>query len=266
MATSASNTICVIGAGHMGLAIVRGLLKSGIPSRRITVATPHTEKAKSVASRGVTAVTDNARGVTSARVVILAVKPTMVLDIVKSLGTQLKSKTIVSVAAGVQLKKIISAAPSAKAVFRIMPNLPVASGKGVIGIYGGKSTSGAIELLMKRLGTVIHVKREEELDALTLVSGCGPGVVAYVISILEDEARRRGFSARDAETIAVETFAGTIAELRDSSVSSRELMKAVATKGGVTESIIAHLEKKGTGRTFRRAYEQGMRKIKSIRA
>jgi pyrroline-5-carboxylate reductase len=251
MAQGASgNKIALIGAGHMGTALVKGLLLGGMKRSDILVS----DRAD-----------QNAAVAKKARYVFVAVKPAVVPEVLKGIRDAVEGKTVISVAATVTLSQLKKMLGEKARIARIMPNLPVASGQGVVGFLPGTvsgSERQAISRLLGTLGLVVTVRTEKELDAITLVSGCGPGLVSYFVTLFSKEAKRLGMAEAAAKAMAYATFAGTLAYAREERVAPEALMRAVATKGGVTEAILNGFEKKGLSAAFRRALREGERRLK----
>ena len=243
--------IAVIGSGHMGTALLEGFVKSGIAQSRIAMS----DGSKT-----------NARAAASADVIFLAVKPGVVQSVLAEIKDVSSGKLIVSVAAGVTIaamKKSTSAR-----VVRMMPNIPVAVNEGAIGIFAGGLPAlekKALRALLEKLGIVIEVKKESDLDTLTLIAGCGPGIVAYLVATLALEAKKLGISTFESEMLAFQIFKGTLAYMENTKTPAETMMRSVATKGGVTEAILARLTKEGTRKAFARAIGEGRSRLRKIK-
>ncbi len=263
---SAKNRISIIGSGHIGTALAEGLTRSGIHAQQILVSGPSARRSSRLKKIGVQTTRDNVEAVRSAKWIFLAVKPTIVAEVVKEIESVVKNKVVISLAAGVRtamLKKYASQAH----IVRIMPNMPVAVNKGVIGHFSrdlAKNEKKEFLLLLSGMGTVIEVKSERELDVITLLSGCGPGIVAFLITILANNAKILGLSEKAANLIAQETFGGTIGYLTHANISPEKLIKSVATKGGVTEAILTDFAKRSLVKDFALAIATGYAKIKKM--
>ena len=249
MATGRSdNAFVIIGAGHMGAALADGLVRSGIRRSAVTLI-----------DKG-----DSLSPVVKARFVFLAVKPSVVPEALLGIRHLLSGKVLVSVAAGVPIAALRKNLDAGTAVARIMPNIPVAVGEGVIGFFGAGISAGHRALLMKALsglGLVIEAKKEKDLDVLTLVSGCGPGVVSYLIGAVAAYAKKLGLSEKESKAVSLQTFKGTLAYLLHARVAPSELAASVATKGGVTEAILSTLDANGFRKDFERAMGAGAGKL-----
>jgi pyrroline-5-carboxylate reductase len=251
MAQGASgNKVALIGAGHMGSALVKGLLLGGMKRSDILVS-DRADRNAAIAKK--------------AKFIFLAVKPAVVPEVVKGIRSAAEGKTIISVAATVKLSQLQKMLGKRAHIARIMPNLPVANGQGVVGFLPGTisgSERRTISRLLGTLGLVITVRTEKELDAITLVSGCGPGLVSYFVTLFAKQAKRLGIRNAAAEAIAFATFAGALAYAREERVAPETLMRAVATPGGVTEAILNGFETRGLSAAFRRALQEGERRLK----
>ena len=243
--------IAIIGSGHMGTALLEGFVKSRIAKSRIAMSDgPKT----------------NVRVAASADVIFLAVKPGVVNDVLSEIKQVSHGKLIVSLAAGVtiaSMKKSTSAH-----VARMMPNIPVAVNEGAIGIFAGglpASEKKALRALLDKLGIVIEVKKESDLDTLTLIAGCGPGIVAYLVATLAGEANKLGLTSFESEMLAFQTFKGTLAYMEKTKTPAETMMRSVATKGGVTEAILARLTKEGARKAFARAIGEGGSRLRKIK-
>lgn len=246
-ATSAKVRIAILGAGHMGTALFEGLKKSGVRA--------------TLGKRG-----GIRQAAAAADVVILAVKPGSVGDVLREVSSEIKGKAVVSAAAAVSIAFLKKYAKGAR-VARIMPNMPVAVNQGVVGFHKGNLSAreaAALREILGGLGLRIDVNTDRELDALTLISGCGPGVVAYLIESLAREASSLGIKGFRAEQVAFQTFAGTAAYMRERLMPASRMRASVATKGGVTEAIVASLKAGGFERTLKKAVSVGKKRIRKI--
>lgn len=265
METSVKTDVTIIGAGHMGTALAEGFLRSKIS---VVMSTPHPGKVNASLKKRAMVMSDNVKAVSKADVLILAVKPALLPQVLAEIRDASQGKVLVSVAAGVSRASLKKAIGKGIRAARIMPNLPVALGDGVVGFFPGDVTNSEKRKLMtlfESLGSVVSVSKEKELDALTLISGCGPGIVAHLVGLFAAEARARGFSEKQAEEIALHTFSGTLAHLKAGNISPLALEKAVATTGGVTESILNALKQNGFDRGFTSAMKTGMKRIRRIK-
>ena len=247
---SVKTKIAIIGAGHMGTALYEGLIRSGVKKTHLMLSKRNKNK----------------KAARFADVIFLSVKPGVVDEVLKEIQMEVKNKAVVSVAAGISLSALKKHASGAR-VGRVMPNIAIASGEGVVGLlYGSLSSKEKVELkkLMSGLGLLVEAKNDAELDVLTLISGCGPGIVAFFIDALAENARRLGIKGAGGEQVAFQVFKGTIAHMENNKISATNLAQSVATKGGVTEMILETLTKKGFKKNLSGALAQGHKRIRKI--
>jgi pyrroline-5-carboxylate reductase len=261
--------ITIIGGGHMGCALARGLtLNKSMLSGAVTVSDPTLSKIAELRKHGIKVTTNNLEAVSRADIVVLAVKPSSVQSLLRDIRDQAKDKLIVSCAAGVSIKTLEKCAHSGQRLVRIMPNVPVMYGQGVVGVFCAGRAKGRDARILKQvfssLGLVVELEHEKDIDTLTLVSACGPAVVSYMIEILSQYTVQSGIDRREAQKIAMQTFKGTLEHLAHSGVSSSELIASVATKGGVTEEILKSLKAYHFDKSLSQSLQKGRRKIQKI--
>lgn len=247
--------IAIIGMGHMGKAFYEGLVFSGVKKENI-LTSDNSEESKKIAA--------------NADYIVLALKPSIVTEVIAEIKDIVTDKILISVAAAVTLFSLEKSTGNVtQKIIRLMPNLPVAYGKGVIGFYSNQAVSDQekdeVSSWLSGLGTVINCKEENDLEAITVLSGSGPAVVAYFISLLEKSGESFGLDQEAASKIANQTFVGTLELLKQTKLSAQSLQELVATKGGVTETIISTFDTKKIPSQFVESLEQGYAKIKRIK-
>ena len=259
----------------MGTAILSGLLASGFDSSKVTITTKTQANADKLADElGVTAIaieteaSANADAVTGADVILVAVKPAYVLEVLREASHQLKADgLVISVAAGITTASMEGAVPATVAVVRSMPNTPAIVGRAVTGISTGSRVSEeqletALELF-ETVGRVV-VLPEEQIDALSTISGSGPAYVFYLIEQLTLAAREMGFAEDVAAMLVEETFAGATELLSASNQSPEALRKQVTSPNGTTMQAVAVLEQAELARVFSKATEAALARAKEI--
>lgn len=269
--------VAILGAGSMGGAILSGLSAPGITVTEGIRVTNRTEaKASSLRSAGVTSLATqsdpraNLAAVTGARIVLLAVKPAMVPDLLQEISDALEPGAIVvSVAAGVTVATMEAVLPASVSVLRAMPNTPAIVGRAVTGLSAGtRSSSDDLELvrrLFETVGTVVVVP-EDRIDALSTISGSGPAYVFYLIEQLTATAVSMGFSDADAATLVNTTFLGASELLAASGSAPGELRRQVTSPKGTTERAIAELEKADLKAVFDRATAAALARARELAA
>lgn len=238
--------LAFLGTGKMGGAILRGVHRPGVEAAGIRATTRTEQAAELLRADGVDAQSleanpeANAWAVEEADVVILGVKPPYIVDLASTVSGQLKDgAVVVSVAAGIttdQIEKVVS-----HAVVRSMPNTPSQIGQGVTGVAAGSRANAdhlrVVSDVFSQVGHVVVVE-EDQINALSAISGSGPAYVFYLAEKLMDLAVARGFSADQAKVMVEGTLRGASTLLDQSTDSAEELRRAVTSPGGTTEQAI----------------------------
>ncbi len=246
----------LIGGGVMGEALLSRLLQQKVyqPSE-ILVSDPQQQRRVFLAQEyGVEVTTDNRLVVESTtEVLLLAVKPQVFDRVVSELGDwQVGSETttvslLISIMAGVPLQKLEVAFPG-QPVVRVMPNTPATVGAGMSAIASGKLMQPEHQELATRIlesvGQVVEVP-ETLMDAVTAVSGSGPGYVTIFIESLTDGGVCAGLPRAIAYKLALQTVLGTAVLLQESGMHPAQLKDRVTSPGGTTIAGIAELESAG---------------------
>jgi len=247
--------LAVIGGGKMGEAIIAGLLSAGAVDReRVVVAEPsESRRRKLQEALGLNCVERAEQAVDGAAIVLLAVKPQVIEEVVSGISGKTGDALVVSIAAGITCARLEAMLPVAAPVVRVMPNAPVLAGQGMSVISGGThATDRQIEQVGELFGSVGKsvVLPESFQDVATAISGCGPAYVAIVIDSLARAGVRHGLSRDVAQLLAAQTMRGTIDLLEKTDMHPGELADIVASPGGVTAAAIEVLEASGVRKAF----------------
>jgi pyrroline-5-carboxylate reductase len=262
-----TETFAFLGTGSMGGAILDGLLDSNhdVTVRATTSSTTSTRAR--VESRSIADDADaNRWAVTGATVVVVGVKPFAVLDVLEGLGDSLDPNAlIISVAAGLTTASMESVIPNP--VVRAMPNTPALVGKGVTGIAAGSRATAdhlsRARAVFESVGWVLELP-ENQIDALSTISGSGPAYVFHAAEKWTEAAVRIGFSENDARALVEKTFAGATALLEQSGVAPAELRRRVTSPNGTTERAIAVLDGAHLDDVFTAAAEAALARAREI--
>jgi pyrroline-5-carboxylate reductase len=251
-----------VGGGNMGEALIRGLVESNlVPSDAIMVTDVRADRTRQLADQyGVRALAGNSALVTEADVVIFAVKPQIMAPVLREVLPALTNRPLlISLAAGVSTPTIQSVLGKYPRLIRVMPNTPALVLQGVTAI--AKTPGLDIEDLetaqeiFTAVGKVV-VLDEEQLDAVTGLSGSGPAYVAIVIESLADGGVKMGLDRATAMILATQTVLGAATLLSETGLHPATLKDMVASPGGTTIAGIAALEEGGIRTTFIRAVER----------
>jgi pyrroline-5-carboxylate reductase len=235
----------IIGGGVMGTAILERALATGVfAPGEVTVAEVIEAKREALAARlGVAITGDAAAAMRGAELVLLAVKPQ---DLGGVRGSVAPGGFIVSIMAGVTVATI-AAAFSHERIVRVMPNTPAAIGEGVSAWTATASVDEGqretVRRLLQAIGREIYVESEAKIDMATALSGSGPAYVFLFIESLIEAGVSLGLTRAQAETLAVQTVAGSGRYAQASSQSAADLRAAVTSPGGTTAAGLLEMEK-----------------------
>lgn len=243
--------LAILGAGRMGGALLGGLLRSGwIAPERVHCTVRSPEHAAELAEAyGVRADTDSPSAATGADIVVLAVKPQNLRELLGSVGDKITpDQLVISVAAGVPTSAIESQLSEGTPVVRVMSNTPVEVDQAMSVVAAGRHArdehADTAADILSHVGRVIRLP-EEHLDTVTALSGAGPAYVYLLAEALIDAGILFGLSRDAAAELVVQMVVGSATMLRDSGRSAVQLRQEVASPGGVTISALRALEDDG---------------------
>lgn len=237
----------IIGGGVMAEAILSRLLKKNIYSpETVLVSEPQSQRRNFwVNTYGVKVSEDNREAARATEVLILAVKPQILEQVVNSLLGIPEKPLIISILAGVTLNRLEMGFPD-RPVIRTMPNTPATVGQGVTAIASGRHAEpehlAVARDIFAAVGSVVEVP-EALMDAVTGLSGSGPAFVALMVEALSDGGVAAGLPRAIASQLAIETVLGTATLLKESAIHPGELKDRVTSPGGTTIAGVRQLEK-----------------------
>lgn len=239
-------TIAFLGAGNMGGAVLGRLLAAGLPPERARVTDPAERTRARWEEKGVGAGSDNAEAVRGASVVVLAVKPYLVADVLDEIADELGGDSIVvSLAAGVTLQTLESHAGDGVPVVRVMPNTPALVGEGMFVVTAGHDCSEEqleiVDTLLRACGRT-EIVPESQQNAASGVSGSGPAYVFYVADALAEGGVLEGLPRDLAVRLAAQTFLGAARMLVESEEPASTLREQVTSPGGSTAAALRVLD------------------------
>lgn len=245
--------VAFIGGGNMTRAIVSGLIEDGFAAKAISVSEPSEEQRRVLATDmpGVFLTADNDEAVNRADSVVLSVKPQILAGVCKQLveSVQASKPLMISIAAGPRISDIDAWLGGDVAVARVMPNQPALLRAGISGIFANARVTDeqmqAAKKIMSAVGPVVEVAREEDIDAVTAVSGSGPAYIYLVIDMIAAAGVELGLQPGDARALAIETAMGAAKLAKNSDESMDELIARVRSPGGTTAAALDSLEAQG---------------------
>jgi pyrroline-5-carboxylate reductase len=239
--------LVLLGCGKMGSAMLAGWLDGGLPATSVFVIDPYPSdwlQASGVSING-TLPADPA-------VVLVAVKPQMMGDALPAMQALGNGTTLfVSVAAGTPIARFETVLGAQTPIVRAMPNTPAAIGRGITAIIGNTHTNDAhvalADALLSALGQVVHLDTEDQIDAVTGVSGSGPAYVFHMIEALAAAGEAQGLSAAMSLQLAKATVAGAGALAQAADEDPGALRVNVTSPNGTTQAALAVLMDDKTG-------------------
>jgi pyrroline-5-carboxylate reductase len=233
----------------MAAAIVGGLIRSGrTPSSILVVDPGEAARGRLEADFGVRTFVAADPALAEAGLVVWAVKPQYFQAAAAPCAPHLGDALQLSVMAGIRSDAIARATGAARVV-RAMPNTPALIGQGIAGLYAREAVTAAdrsaVEQVLAPTGRTLWVGREEDLDAVTALSGSGPAYVYYFIEAMMAAATDMGLSAEQGKQLALATFAGATALAAESTDPPEVLRERVTSKGGTTYAALMSMQAKG---------------------
>lgn len=262
MQTPKSFKLCVIGGGSMGSAIISGLLsKNFLPASRINVSNPHVEKMDGLAKKGVNIFTDNKSAVRDTDVVILAVKPWKIGDVIAEISEHtLPSAEICSLAAGISSRDIFNIWNSStlENLSIVMPNTAVRICESMTFLVEVVGNTDKTRSVFEALGTVMTID-ESQLTAATSLASCGIAFAMRYIRAACEGGVELGFPAQKALEIVCQTITGAADLLKQPGAHPEVEIDKVTTPGGFTIRGLNTMEKFG----FSNSVIEGLKACKS---
>jgi len=239
--------VTFIGGGNMASAIIGGLVRKRWPRRAIQVVEV-AAAARERLQRELMVATHAALDARAARsdCIVLAIKPQQMREAARALKPLLASQLLITIAAGIRVRDLSRWLGGYQHIVRVMPNTPALALAGVSGLFAARAVTAAeraaAERVLGAVGTTLWLEREDDLDAVTAVSGSGPAYVFYFIEALERAACELGLRADAAHTLALETFAGAVKLAAQATEPPETLRGRVTSKGGTTERALQSME------------------------
>ena len=247
---SPTTQISFLGGGNMARAMIQGLLRDGFAASQLRVGEPvAAQRAALEHEYSVTALADNHAVVVGADLVVLAVKPQQVPELLSELAPTLTRRRplLLSIAAGLRVADLAALCPRLPIV-RAMPNRAALVGAGATALYATPAVDPAARALAAQVcgatGVAVWVERESDLDIVTALSGSGPAYFFLLAEHLATAAASQGLDSATAQLLARQTLCGAGA-LAAGTMTLAEQRAAVTSKGGTTAAALAALQAGG---------------------
>lgn len=242
--------ICFIGGGNMAQALIGGLVGKLTASANIHVVDVNPDALATLSQRfGVSTSVSADPVVAAAGVVVLAVKPQQMHEVVRGIASQIKGQLILSIAAGIRAADLSRWLAGHTAIVRTMPNTPALVGKGITGMVALPGVSAqqrqTADSILRSVGETVWLEDERQIDAVTAISGSGPAYVFYFLEAMEQAAVELGLTPEQGRALAQATFAGASALASQSDEPLSLLRERVTSKGGTTYAALTSMEASG---------------------
>ena len=241
-----NSSICLVGAGNMGGAMLAGWIESGVPTANVTVIdpSPRPEISAKLKDWKIDCVAKPSNGY-QADILIIAVKPQMMGQVLPGLVSMVGPGTVcVSVAAGTTME-FLTRHLGDGAIVRVMPNTPALLRRGISVGFANPAVTGKmksdIQALLEAIGKFAWVHEERQIDAVTAVSGSGPAYVFHLAECMAAAGVAEGLPPDLADVLARETIAGAGEMLSKLPETSATLRENVTSPNGTTAAALSVL-------------------------
>lgn len=252
--------IAVLGAGNMGSALISGLIQDKHPPDKIWAYDINESSLENLRSRFQIHITHNyEEAILRADAIILAVKPQQLaaLSLQITSSVQAKKPLVISIAAGIPIAHLQEWLGEELAIVRAMPNTPALIGCGATGLFANHHVNPIqhelAESILRAVGVIVWLKQEEEMNAVTALSGSGPAYFFLVMEALEEAATQLGLSQEIAHLLLLQTALGSVRMAIEANLSLKDLRQQVTSPQGTTEKALSVLENNHIRRLFKEA-------------
>lgn len=259
MTTTDTPTIAFIGAGNMATSLIGGMAENGFKGKILASDTDADKLSLLHEKFGVVAAQDNAKAVAEADVVVLAVKPQVMKQVCTQLAdaAQFKKPLFVSIAAGLESNTLIDWLGGDLAMVRCMPNTPSLLQTGASGLFANDQVTEHqkqwVQSLFDAVGITVWVPQEEQLHAITAVSGSGPAYFFLFMEAMQKAGESLGLPSDVAAQLTAQTALGAAKMVQQTEDSAAELRQKVCSPNGTTERAVKSFEQDGLRDAVHRA-------------
>jgi len=261
-------TISFIGGGNMAEALIAGLKRAGHATNKIRVAEPDAVRREQLGGQyGVRTTADNRQAAGCADMLVLAVKPQQMQAALSGLGECLPTDaTVISIAAGVDTSSLAQWLGGAVNLVRVMPNTPALVGAGISVLYSdaGDEHRSRSAYLMQACGAVEWVDNEQQMHAVTAVSGSGPAYFFLLVEVMQASGVALGLSEALAGRLATQTALGAGRMLVESGRAPTALRTQVSSPGGTTQAALDVMFEEGLPGIVRKALTAASKRSKEL--
>ncbi|MDY6978454.1 MAG: pyrroline-5-carboxylate reductase [Pseudomonadota bacterium] len=254
-------TIGFIGGGNMARSLIGGLCQSGLPPASVHVSEPDAERRQALHNDfGITVHGDNQTVVDACEVVVLAVKPQALKEVIQQLQPATDDgKLYLTIAAGIRTDSLQQWLGGKRAIVRAMPNTPALVQSGATGLFANRHVSrqqkDLAESILRAVGLTVWVEEEAQMDAVTAVSGSGPAYFFLVMEAMEQAGVKLGLPEETARLLTLQTAFGAAKLALEIEEEPARLRRNVTSPGGTTEQAILTLQDRQLEAIFEQALQ-----------
>lgn len=239
-----------IGGGNMATALIGGLVGKLTANANIHVVDPNEQALHKLHKQfGVTTAQQIDATLARSDVIVLAVKPQQMKEVVGQLKPHVSGQLVLSIAAGIRAVDLSRWLNGYTSIVRTMPNTPALIGKGITGMVAMSGVSAeqheAAEAIMRAVGSTVWLNDESLIDPVTAVSGSGPAYVFYFIEAMQQAAQEMGLTTEQGTQLAIATFVGASQLAAQSTEPVSVLRDRVTSKGGTTYAALTSMDASG---------------------
>lgn len=256
-----------IGAGKMGGAIVRGLIAHSVNPGDVACVSGNDDTGKNLAAQtGISCFENIEELLENSQVVVLACKPQQLAEVAKS-AAKARNKILISILAGTSTKRLRQCFANVDKIVRVMPNMPAQIGQGISCYAPEKPLSdaekAAVESVLGAIGEFMEVP-ESRLDAVTALSGSGPGYIFEFAAAMVEGAKEIGFTEEEAVKLVNKTMLGSAMLLAQSPLTADELCTAVSSPGGTTLAGLQEFKNANFRQTLSKALKAAQKRSQEL--
>lgn len=268
-----TKTIAIIGAGKMGQCLLGGLIGTDYPPEKLWVTEPNMESLDLIQekfAKNIHITTQNSDAVDHADIILLAVKPNILPQVLKELASSIQQKKpmIISVAAAITVEMMEQYLGKDIGIVRAMPNTPALIQCGITALFANKNIDAnqrmEVEAILNSVGTTVWIEDEKQMDIVTALSGSGPAYFFLMMEALQDAGEKLGLTKDIAKQLVLHTAYGSALMTLETGQDVVALRKQVTSPGGTTEQAIKVLEESHIRDIFNRAITAGFNRSHEI--
>jgi pyrroline-5-carboxylate reductase len=261
--------ISFIGGGNMASALIGGLAGKLTAGSNIHVVDINADALQKLSQQfGVTTAPQIDAAIGRSDVIVLAVKPQQMKEVVSQLQSHVGSQLVLSIAAGIRAVDLSRWLNGHSAIVRTMPNTPALIGQGITGMVAmsgvSKEQHEAADAIMRAVGPTVWLDDEALIDPVTAVSGSGPAYVFYFIEAMQQAAQEMGLTTEQGTQLAIATFVGASQLAAQSPEPVSVLRERVTSKGGTTYAALTSMEASGIKESIVRAMKAAAARGKEL--